>query len=92
MKQISTPSTEDGTFVRSVEWLEKIATDCLADLDKFCVQQLIVDDANHEGVRGGHHYGCGYFQDEPGWYTPNAEVSRGGRQRQPYANQTYNQP
>lgn len=41
MKQISTPSTEDGTFVRSVEWLEKIATDCLADLDKFCVQEFL---------------------------------------------------
>lgn len=32
MKQISTPSPKDGTFVRSVEWLEKIATDCLTDL------------------------------------------------------------
>lgn len=41
MKQISTPSTEDGTFVRSVEWLEKIATDCLADLDKFCIQEFL---------------------------------------------------
>ena len=41
MKQISTPSTEDGAFVRSVEWLEKIATDCLADLDKFCVQEFL---------------------------------------------------
>jgi len=32
MKQIATPSAEDGTFVRSVEWIEKIATDCLTDL------------------------------------------------------------
>jgi hypothetical protein len=39
MKQISAPSPEDGTFVRSVEWIEKIATDCLADLNKFCVQE-----------------------------------------------------
>ena len=70
--------------------------------------QLIVDDANYEGIRGvcntcghdvasylcnasvikhrpeaahwdwwvactnpecEHHYGCGYFQDEPTWYT-----------------------
>ena len=53
MKQISTPSTEDGTFVRSVEWLEKIATDCLADLDKFCVQETVYNtsmDKQHVGL------------------------------------------
>lgn len=38
MKQIATPSAEDGTFVRSVEWIEKIATDCLADVSEGLVE------------------------------------------------------